>query len=157
VADARQFAIELSRFTRDKVPAAMVEFQRRIVAELLTAIVLRTPVGNHTRWKANIERAARGLAPLPKGYVGGQARRNWQVSIGSPATSRIQGTDSSGTDTINDGIVVLGSLTAPGRVWISNPLEYMEPLENGWSKQAPQGMVAKALADIEAKYSRPQP
>lgn len=149
------------------VPAKAAELQRMIVAEVLTGIVQRTPVGNNTRWQSNLKRLQQwqqnasktkgAFVYLPRGYVGGQARRNWQVTIGSPATQPKQGQDATGQTALGEGYAVIAGITQPTRVWISNPLAYMEPLENGWSKQAPQGMVRRAVADIEAKYSRPVP
>lgn len=151
--DARGFNLVIEDWLAKEVPVKAAELQRTIVAETLTVIVQATPVGNATKWKNNVARAAKGLQPLPKGYVGGQARRNWQVTIEAPAQIPLPGTDQSGTAAISDGLRVAASITQPSRVWISNPLPYMEPLENGWSRQAPQGMVAKAIAAVSAKYA----
>ena len=153
MADAKGFAIELEKFATEFVPKQALDLQKRISAEALTAIVQATPIGNATRWKANIARAAKGLQPLPKGYVGGQARRNWQVTLDSSATTIRPGQDQSGQAALADGFGVIGGMTRTGRLFISNPLPYMEALENGWSKQAPQGMVARAVALITAKFS----
>lgn len=157
MSDARGFRLELERFTTQTVPGAAADMQRRIVAEVLTGIVQRTPVGNADKWAGNVARKAKGLASLPKGYVGGQARRNWQVTIDAPAQTPIAGTDPGGEATLTAGYAAAAGIQKPSQVWISNPLEYMEPLENGWSRQAPEGMVARAIADIVAKYSRPVP
>lgn len=153
MADARGFAIELERFITQDVPKAALDLQKRIVGEVFTAIVMATPVGNATRWRGNIARAAKGLAPLPKGYVGGQARKNWVITVDTPNRTVREGVDQSGQQALSDGFSVVAGLQQPGRVWISNALPYMEPLENGWSKQAPQGMVARAVAAVTAKYA----
>lgn len=152
--DARGFRLEIDEWLRREVQQKPVDLQKRIVAEALTQIVQATPVGNATKWAANIKRAAKGLPPLPRGYVGGQARRNWQVSVGVPAVAALPGTDPSGGNTLSEGYGRIAGLTVPSRVYISNPLDYMDALENGWSKQAPQGMVARAVAAISAKYAR---
>jgi hypothetical protein len=154
VSDARQFRLDIDRWLNQEVPAKAAETQRMMAAEALTQCVQATPVGNNTKWKANIARAAKGLPALPKGYVGGQARRNWQVGIGTSPRTVINGTDANGSQAMSDGYAKIASLTAPGRVFITNPLDYMDALENGWSKQAPQGMVAQAVANISAKYAR---
>lgn len=156
MADARQFKLEIERWLAEEVPARAVQMQKQIVAETFTAIVQATPVGNSTRWKRNIERASKGKPPLPKGYVGGQARRNWQISIGTPSRTPIAGVDGTGQRALLDGFGVIGRITEPSAVWIANPLEYMDALENGWSKQAPAGMVAQAIAAVSAKYARVQ-
>lgn len=152
--NARGFAINVSKWIREEVPAKAADIQRRITAELLTLIVQATPVGNHTKWKANVDRATRGLAPLPRGYVGGHARKNWQVTIGRPSTTVRQGTDTAGTQATSAGYNVIATLKAPGVVYISNPLPYMARLENGWSKQAPRGMVRQSVAAVAGKYAR---
>jgi hypothetical protein len=151
MADARTFRLEIERWLSQEVPARAVAMQKQIVAETLTAIVQATPVGNQTRWKRNLGR--KGPA-LPRGYVGGQARRNWQVTVGTPSRTPLSGVDPTGQSALSAGYVAIGSLSQPSAVWIANPLPYMERLENGWSKQAPTGMVANAVAAVGAKYAR---
>lgn len=154
--DARQFKLEIEDWIARQVPERAVQFQKQIVAETFTAIVQATPVGNQTRWKRNVERIAKGKQPLPKGYVGGQARRNWQLSIGTPSRTVLPGVDQTGQRALSEGYGVIGRITQPSAVWITNPLDYMDALENGWSKQAPAGMVAQAIAAVSAKYARVQ-
>lgn len=151
MADARQFRLEIERWLAQEVPQRAVSLQKQIVAETLTAIVQATPVGNPTKWKRNIGRKG---PPLPRGYVGGQARRNWQITIDVPSRTIKSGFDQTGATASTEGFAVIGRITAPSKVWIANPLPYMERLENGWSKQAPTGMVANAVAAVSAKYAR---
>lgn len=151
MADARGFRLQIEDWLSRDVPERAVALQKTIVGETLTAIVQATPVGNNTRWKRNIGRSG---PPLPRGYVGGQARRNWQVTVGSPSRLVLGGVDANGSTATTEGFGVIGRLTTPSAVWISNPLPYMERLENGWSKQAPSGMVANAVAAVSAKYAR---
>ena len=154
MADAPQFKLDLKRFIEQEVPARAAEIQGRMSAELFTAIVQATPVGNHRTWQANRDRATRGLAPLPKGYVGGHARKNWQMKVGSPATTELPGVDKTGAQAQSAAYQVAASIKKPARVFISNPLPYIDRLENGWSKQAPRGMVRQAIAAVTAKYRR---
>ena len=100
------------------------------------------------------ESAMKGLKPVPPGYVGGQARRNWRISLQAPNYTLRAGTDASGQLAMQDGFGVLAGLRDLLPVWIVNPMPYMDALENGWSKQAPTGMVANAVAAIIAKYRR---
>jgi hypothetical protein len=153
MADARRFNIELDQFART-VGVEAAQFARTVAAEAFTTIVQATPVGNNTRWAVNRKRATKGLPPVPPGYVGGQARRNWRISIGSPSSTVLSGTDPSGQSAMTDGFGVLAQYRDLLPIWISNPLPYMDPLENGWSKQAPTGMVANAVAVVSAKYRR---
>jgi len=163
--DARGFGLDISKWIKETVPARVAEVQRTIVAEALTLIVQATPVGNHTKWKANIlrrrragreGRAAGSGEPLPRGYVGGHARKNWQVTIGASSSRPLSGVDANGSEALRIGYDVAASIKSPTIAYIGNPLPYMFRLENGWSKQAPRGMVAQAVAAISAKYARVQ-
>lgn len=149
MADARNFRLQIEDWISREVPQRAVEVQKLIVAETLTQIVQATPVGNSTKWKVNQGRTG---PTLPKGYVGGQARRNWQVTIGTPSRTILGGVDPQGRST--EAFTAIGRITQPSAVWIANPLPYMQRLENGWSKQAPTGMVANAVALVSAKYAR---
>lgn len=150
--DARQFRQDIERWVTNELPKIAAERQKMVLAELFTTIVQATPVGNATTWKANVERAKKGLPALPKGYVGGQARRNWQIGVGFPSPRLLDGVDPSGQQTIGDAFAVLAQIRNPSTFWISNPLPYINALENGWSKQAPLGMVSQAIAAVTAKY-----
>jgi hypothetical protein len=106
---------------------------RTICLDLLKDIVLNTPVDS------------------------GRARANWQCSINTPVSGRISFSADSGSgitapkesaasaDAILRGTAI--SAQASGNVfWISNNLPYIYRLEfEGWSKQAPNGMVRLAI------------
>jgi hypothetical protein len=77
----------------------------------------------------------------------GRARGNWQVTIGSPA----EGENKSGDPIARGGEVIekierIGS----GLFYISNNVPYIEALENGHSDQAPLGMLAVTLQELNA-------
>jgi len=140
VATARQFRLELDQFAR-AIDGQAVDFQKRLVAELFTAINLANPVGNPSRWKKP-----------RKSYVGGQSRRNWRIAIDLPDRTERSGVDPSGARSQSEAFAVLASLRRPANVWISNPLAYMDRLENGWSRQAPNGIVKTSVQAIARKY-----
>ncbi len=80
----------------------------------------------------------------------GQARANWQVSIthASPSTDQLLGhTDPTGDGTVAKGTAeILSHKRQAGEtIFISNSLDYIVPLDMGWSSQAPMGMVAQAI------------
>ncbi|WEI20123.1 hypothetical protein PY247_10605 [Acinetobacter proteolyticus] len=83
----------------------------------------------------------------------GAARGNWIASKTPINTFDKNVTDKSGQRTINKSFVFfahnakLGSL-----IYIQNNLPYIERLENGWSDQAPLGMVSTTLNAIKQKY-----
>ena len=112
---------------------------RGTLLDLSRRVVLRTPVGNPSLWQG----------PPPPGYTGGQARGNWQASIGSPASGTTEATDRSGTATISG--IAGDTHQAPGNVWyLTNNLPYIGKLEfDGWSTQAAEGMVRVSLRELD--------
>lgn len=80
----------------------------------------------------------------------GQARANWQVAISTskPATAQLLGhVDYDGDATIAEGkSKIYGTPRALGQtIFISNSLDYIKALNDGWSKQAPAGFVQLAV------------
>jgi hypothetical protein len=124
------FALDLKKFA-DKTDARVNALVRKIVIDVGTSVVLKSPVGDANYWKS----------PAPPGYVGGRFRGNWQYGLGAinPVTS--EAIDPSGATTISS---IVGKVddTPAGQVhYITNSLPYADRLENGWSRQAPNGMV----------------
>ncbi len=111
----------------------------------LRNVIIGTPVGDPKTWKRP------GSAPA--GYVGGHARRNWNVSLDA-ARDTVVGTEGNGggkgaatrdatergTRTIDKAQV--GKIR---RIIIQNSVPYIGPLNNGHSKQAPANFVQKAV------------
>lgn len=116
---------------------------KKIVFDISTGLVMKTPVGDPEYWKS----------PAPPGYVGGRARGNWQYGLDAPnltMTGEYGPFDQSGTGTINK---VVGGVPedALGHVhYITNTLPYIERLEDGWShRQAPNGMVNLTFMEFD--------
>lgn len=75
----------------------------------------------------------------------GRLRGNWQTTINSPASAAIGRSDPGGGAAMAEAVANLGSLTDV--VWFTNNLPYAERIEyDGWSRQAPEGMVRRHLA-----------
>ena len=80
----------------------------------------------------------------------GRFRGNWNPSIGSPDFSTSEITDPSGGATKSRINAVVSSYTLNGQsVFLTNSLPYAERLENGWSKQAPNGMVRLSVMEVQ--------
>jgi len=83
----------------------------------------------------------------------GRARASWGISYGSvpndPGEPRGKGrvAISARRSRMNPGDFSDGY----GVWWVYNNLPYIQRLEDGYSKQAPAGMVAIALAELEAE------
>jgi len=75
----------------------------------------------------------------------GRLRGNWQTTINSPAGATTTRDDPSGAAALAEAMANLGSLADV--VWFTNNLPYAERIEyEGWSRQAPEGMVRRHIA-----------
>lgn len=144
--NARQFAVDITRLVTGETEKAVVKYTRALALAALRGVVLKSPVGFPKTWKH----------PAPKGYVGGQFRGAWQLSVGSPGaglTGKISpgktGSRSAAAAAASDAVGALETLEPFQSVYIVNGLPYAMRLENGWSQQAPFGMVALTVAELD--------
>lgn len=134
---AGKFSLDISKFVQ-KAKANARAVERKVVLDLGTAIVMRTPVGDPSNWKT----------PAPEGYVGGRARGSWQYAQGGPATVEPGTIDESGQVSI--GRITAGVLASPGAQvhFVTSTVPYIRRLEyEAWSKQAPEGMVRLSVEE----------
>ena len=120
-----QFANDLAKFeakTSEKLDLAV----RKIALELFSRIIMRTPVDT------------------------GRARANWQVAIGTIPSGTLELNDKSGQATINKVQAASMGLVAGDVIYLTNNLPYAVPLEEGYSQQAPAGMVALTVQDFQS-------
>jgi len=122
-----QFNREIDAFAR-KVPDRAVTLHKKVAFEALRRLVSKTPVDT------------------------GRARGDWQVTIGDPATGQLDVLDVSGSLTVAAGLAALAGLPPYQIVWISNNVDYIERLEHGHSKQAPEGMLAVTVEELRAMF-----
>lgn len=128
----RQFA-ELAKANTDQVV-------NKVTIDAARSVVMKSPVGNPDLWKGT----------APPGYVGGRFRANWVFGVGAvnPATS--DAVDESGVSTINKLAQEINQIGAGKVTFISNNLPYGDRLEyEGWSKQAPGGMVRLTMVEMQ--------
>jgi hypothetical protein len=128
ISNLKEFNREVEDFVKTLPQKHIVPFQKKLVLEALKRVVLKTPVDT------------------------GRARGNWQVTIGSPAEGQLEGTGSSDA-VIARGLAVLANLQPYQIVWISNNVDYIEFLEHGSSKQAPEGMLALTIEELRVMFS----
>jgi len=81
----------------------------------------------------------------------GRARANWNLDFNGDANDLIEEVQgkSNANKIISGKVAEFRYQITQGYVYIYNNLEYIEALENGWSDQAPEGMVAVTLAVFE--------
>lgn len=119
------------------------KFLRAAILQAASVAIIRSPVGNPDLWKS----------PPPKGYVGGQFRANWRISFGMPDIKI-----SESTNYASIPMEIKSELEAfkiGDRVVFSNPMPYGPRLEyDGWSTQAPDGMVRPAVKALEKALNK---
>ena len=139
------FALDLKAFA-EKAKANVGVVVRKTSIDLLTATVLRTPVGNPDLWKNKHP---------PKGYVGGRLRANWNVSLVTPDETTTDAIDKTGGVTISRGSEALAKADGKQDIYIMNSQPYAIPIEYGHSAvQAPAGMVRVSVAEFQAFVDR---
>jgi hypothetical protein len=132
------FSSDLAKFSA-KTNSKLDRVVKKIVIDMGTRIVLRTPVGEPSTWQS----------PAPQGYVGGRARANWQYGNGEMPQSVLDFVDKGGNSTVNKIIGGVQASKAASIHWVANNLPYIKRLEEGWSDQAPQGMVRLTVLEFE--------
>lgn len=121
------FAIDVKKFV-SKAEDRMEGLVRAIVIELFTSVIMDTPVDT------------------------GRLRGNWQISIREPKTGTVNVTDPSGGNTVKkvEDLVAGADISASDiQFFLSNNLPYASRIEfDGYSKQAPEGMVRRNMIRI---------
>lgn len=131
------FSDDLAKFS-DKAKGRMADVVRKVVIDVGERLVMRSPVGDGTLWQTS----------PPPGYVGGRFRANWQYGYGSMPPGDLPDIDKTGAASntrIRSGVT--GAPVA-GIHYICNNLPYAQRLEDGYSKQAPTGMVALTVVEF---------
>lgn len=162
---AEKFNAEVKAWFDTNVVKNPLEVQRIAILEALTQAVQATPVGNEKNWKINVNRIdengkrRKGMKLYRrKNYVGGHARRNWQLSFGTPLRQEIPGIDKNGTQAIREGMRVTRGITRLGITYLTNNVPYIEVIDQGkpgtqprytpWSKQAPEGLLEPIIRGV---------
>jgi hypothetical protein len=109
-------------------------------------LVQRSPVGDASYWQR----------PAPPGYTGGQFRGAWQMAEYAPTADggfdRTHGgqngiIDKDGSATLAAHAAVVNVAKAGKIYYLYNPLPYAKRIEEGWSRQAPVGLVALTVVE----------
>jgi hypothetical protein len=126
----KEFSLDLSGSAKKLAEEELSKFIRLIALEALRRIVMRTPVDT------------------------GRARGNWDLSVGAPVAGIVGGNMGSG-DPVSSGMSKLpATVTTEMTIYITNNVPYILALENGHSGQAPQGMVALTIRELEEMVSQ---
>jgi len=121
-----QFSVDISRFV-EKANGNIERAARQAVVLAAQGLIMRTPVDT------------------------GRARANWVFGAGAINYEVVETrTDRSGGATqgaIAAAVMTVRIASVP-YLYVSNSLPYVQRLEDGWSQQAPAGMVKATLAEL---------
>lgn len=143
--DSRETIVALSNVLEDDIVETALA--------ALGNVVRATPVGNPTRW--------RNPQSAPPGYVGGHARRNWNVSI-DKTSDFVKGTPGDGggegaatQDALQRGVPTIERMDprTNSRIVIQNSVPYIGRLNDGHSQVAPVNFVEMAVQAASQKLS----
>ncbi|MDH5829796.1 hypothetical protein QFW80_04590 [Luteimonas sp. M1R5S18] len=138
------FGKALHKFA-EKVDGGIATVMRKSSIDLLSSIVMKTPVGNPTLWKSK----------GPPGYVGGRLRASWTVDFDQAVFTATLKPDPSGALTIANGATKLQQWEPGLPIVISTRLPYAPRIEfQGHSGQAPAGMVRVSVAEWHSFVER---
>lgn len=114
------FALDIKRFA-EATETDVDEVKKRATLQVFTDIVQNTPVDT------------------------GRAKGSWTIGNGGLPKAYRKRKDKGGGLTIAQGAKKINASKVDESLFISTNLVYMPPLEYGWSKQAPRGMVRIAV------------
>lgn len=132
------FALDLQKFA-EKAKERADEAVGAIVIGVARELDRRSPVGDAKYWKS----------PPPKGYVGGHFRGNWQLGIGVLPQGEIAGADPTGAGAQGRILASVPDEAAGLIYYLANNAPYARRIEDGWSRQAPQGLVGLTAVMFE--------
>lgn len=145
------FSINLAKWAEQAEGKANLVV-KSVLFDIAARVDEKSPVGKREIWAANIERASRGLPPLPKNYKGGHFRANWQMGVDTRPTEEIAGIDYESALGRNQGAIPPWTL---GKTFfLTNNAPYAVALENGHSTQAPLGIVGITVLEWQAIVSK---
>lgn len=121
------FKSATSRWIGERLPAAVKAFQVESARDLGTRIVRKTPVKT------------------------GLARGNWRLAIGNRVGAGVlRRKDQSGLNAIADIVSSASRIAAYSSFTLYNNVPYLPRLEDGYSQQAPLGMIRLSLKEFKA-------
>lgn len=127
--DLRSFQLQLDRAYERKVEQRVAQVTRWVALEALRRVVMKTPVDT------------------------GRARGSWQVAVSVRPTGEVDIYDKDGGATIAEGSREIAQVGPYETIYIASNLSYILPLEEGHSRQAPNGMVATTISELQAFFS----
>jgi len=140
------FSTQIADFVRSSTLNAGIVVKETVKA-LGDELIDRSPVGDPANWKST--------SSPPKSYVPGHFIANWQHGYQTMNASVRPISDETGQVSAGQIRSSVSSVGKPEGVhYLYNNVPYAMVLENGWSDQAPQGMVALTVIGAKATVER---
>lgn len=133
------FTLDMQKFVKKANANADIAV-KRIVAGVAESVVMMSPVGDAAYWKT----------PAPAGYIGGRFRGNWDYGFNAIPNSEYASIDATGSISLGRIETGLIGKQAAGVHYLANNLPYGQRLEEGWSGQAPNGMVQLTVIKFQS-------
>lgn len=124
------FALDIRKFAEKAIENAST-VTREAVGGIIAEVDRRSPVGDPSYWKN----------PAPPGYKPGLFRGNWQLGMDAPPIMQIGRIDPSGAATTAENVASIPAKAFGHVYYLMNNVPYANRIENGWSRQAPAGVV----------------
>lgn len=128
-----QFTVNLDRAYDEKVEQRVAKVTRWVALEALRRVIMKSPVDT------------------------GRLRGNWQAAVNVRPDGVLEVVDKAGQSTVAKGMKSVSALPPFATVYIANNLDYASAIENGHSQQAPQGMVAVTVAELQEFFANIPP
>lgn len=138
------FADDWAKESKNAIKAQR-EIVKVISIELFSGVITSSPVGNPALWK-NPQAAG-------DGYTGGSFRSNWYLTKTVESVKYDVDRNISEGEAVSD--IAKRIQGSESDSWIlSNNAPYAQRIENGWSTQAPVGVVAPNVKRVESQIPR---
>lgn len=119
------FSQQLAKF-EDKTTRKLDLAAQKIALELFSRVILRSPVDT------------------------GRFRGNWQVQVGGVPSGTLELDDKAGTAAIGKVQAASAGLVSGDVIYLANNLPYGPRLEDGYSGQAPAGMIGLTVQEFQS-------
>ena len=132
------FSVQLQQFA-DRTNQRSNDLVGLVTVQIAQRLDERSPVGDPKLWKN----------PPPKGYVGGRFRGNWQLGVNVVPQGETGRIDPSGSQTLGTITASIPSQPAGTVMYLANNVPYAPRIEDGWSTQAPSGLVGLTAMEFQ--------
>lgn len=136
------FAVQLGQFA-DRTKARSDALVRTVTEDIARALDERSPVGDPKLWKH----------PAPKDYQPGRFRGNWQLGVNVVPSGETGRIDPGGEATLSTIIANIPENAAGTVLYLANNVPYARMIEDGWSSQAPTGLVGLTAIEFQQRVN----